>query len=290
MTTRLIELGTLAAIALLAASSSAQAETISFDLENVWLDPDESIYSSTPHQLGGSFDWTYTPGDFENGVGHFTSMDIPWTPEGLSTLEATIEPQSIEIVYPGSFHNKGVDISIKFVEPFTETSGASIDILLSKFEIQEGVSIAGHFLSGSIEVPCPGPISYGAGSPGTGAIVPSLASSGGLPHLGNVGFGVQCDSLVGGAATYLLLGVQELQAPALGVTILVAPAQATVFQLQATGAQGAPGTGVAMAPLPIPSDPAFLGIEVFLQAVAVDPGAPGGLVSASNGLAVTVCP
>ena len=49
----------------------AHADSVTYTLENVILD------DST--QMTGSFLWTYNTGNFENGAGQFTSLNIPHT-------------------------------------------------------------------------------------------------------------------------------------------------------------------------------------------------------------------
>ncbi len=48
----------------------AHAEIVTYTLENVILEEASS-------QMFGTFSWTYDVGDFENGVGEFSYLDIP---------------------------------------------------------------------------------------------------------------------------------------------------------------------------------------------------------------------
>ena len=283
MKAKLHELFAIVAICFLAADTGAQTETVTYELKDV------SMSSSGINKITGSFTWTYTSGDFENGAGQFTSLHVPLTSETLATLAWTIETKSIEIVFPGSWHDKGVDITLKLEQPLTPTSGATVDLANSKWEIQEGVVYFGVFHGGTVKVACPEPAPYGVGSPGSGGVVPTLSPIGGATELGNSAFGVRCDGLLGGTQAFLLLGIVPAQAQALGVDILVAPAQASLFTFQASGPAGVAGVGTITAPLPIPSAPAFAGLAVYLQAIAIDSGSPAGLVSASAGLALEIC-
>ena len=54
------------------AASNAPASTVSYTLENVILDDNDAL-------MAGTFSWTFDVGDFENGVGVFTFLDIPFT-------------------------------------------------------------------------------------------------------------------------------------------------------------------------------------------------------------------
>ncbi|MBW2279524.1 MAG: hypothetical protein JRG76_10465 [Deltaproteobacteria bacterium] len=59
----------LASLTGLAPATEAQLETVTYVLEDVWLDPDLSGSWDPPMQLTGTFVWTCSVGDFENGSG-----------------------------------------------------------------------------------------------------------------------------------------------------------------------------------------------------------------------------
>ena len=121
----------------------AQADVVSYTLDNVILEEGA--------QMTGTFSWTYDVGDFENGVGEFTSLVIPYTSHNHLDLEAIIDvTQSIEITLPGSTHDDGVDITLVLSTPLTPTTGSLIDLVLSKYEIGGNGFHDGVFLSGSI--------------------------------------------------------------------------------------------------------------------------------------------
>jgi hypothetical protein len=111
---------------------SAQAATVSYILDDIFL------VDGT--QMTGAFDWTYAIGDFEGGSGVFTALEIPWQPTGtLPPLEEpgmvlTIENNQIEISLDGNFHDYGLDIILKFVQPLSPTLSSSIDLNTSFFE------------------------------------------------------------------------------------------------------------------------------------------------------------
>ncbi len=131
-------------------TASAQPKTVTYDLDNVWLDPDISHTWENPRQLTGSFVWSYETGDFENGSGVFTSLQIPWYDPGLSELESTIDLTSIEITFPGNLHDIGIDITLFLIDPLSPDQSSDIDLVRSKFDIQNGVSYQGHVISGAI--------------------------------------------------------------------------------------------------------------------------------------------
>jgi hypothetical protein len=121
----------------------AHAEVVSYTLDNVILEEGT--------QMTGTFTWTYDVGNFENGVGEFTSLVIPYTSHNHLDLEAIIDvTQSIEITLPGSTHDDGVDITLVLLTPLTPTTGSLINLVLSKYEIGGNGFHDGVFVSGSI--------------------------------------------------------------------------------------------------------------------------------------------
>jgi hypothetical protein len=125
------------------AAFNAHAATVNYTLENVILDDNT--------QMTGRFSWTFDPGNFENGVEEFTSLEIPHTSHNHNDLDATIDVgQSIEITLPGSTHDDGVDISLVLLQPLTPTTSSLINLLESKYEIGGNGFHDGLFLSGRI--------------------------------------------------------------------------------------------------------------------------------------------
>ncbi len=122
----------------------AQAETILYTLENVILDDGT--------QMTGIFSWVYTPGDFENGIGTFHSLSIPWTTHDQDDLIATIEPSQIEITFDGNVHGDGVDIKLVLEELLMPGASSLINTnhTESKYSIGGDKFHDGFFLGGSI--------------------------------------------------------------------------------------------------------------------------------------------
>lgn len=60
----------------------AHPAVVSYTLDHVILEDGA--------QMTGTFSWTYDVGDFENGVGQFTSLVIPHTSHNHLDLETTI--------------------------------------------------------------------------------------------------------------------------------------------------------------------------------------------------------
>ena len=137
------------------AASGAGAETVNYTLDNVIMD-------SGGRQLIGTFSWTYDdPEEFENGVGEFSFLDVPFTAHDHTDLEIEVDVGgSVEITFPGNFHDDGVDITLFLDGALTPTSGAPMDLDRSKYEIGGNGFHDGAFISGSIslvvEEPTPG--------------------------------------------------------------------------------------------------------------------------------------
>lgn len=123
---------------------NSQAAVVHYTLDNVVLDDNNS-------QMFGEFSWTYDEGDFENGVGQFSYLEIPFTIHDHTDLNATFDiGSSIEITLEGNIHDDGVDITLRLLSQLGPTSGAAIDLEESAFDIGGNGFHAGLFLSGSV--------------------------------------------------------------------------------------------------------------------------------------------
>jgi choice-of-anchor B domain-containing protein len=122
---------------------------------------------------------------------------------------------------------------------------------------------------------------YGAGTPGTAGLVPALAVS--APAVLGTTIGLLGSSMLGSSPVVLGLGVAAADFPAFGVQILVDPTGAALLQ---TTTQP---NGTAAWPFTLPPTPTLDGIHLYAQALVLDAGSPGGLVSASAGLRFRTC-
>ena len=135
-------------------TANANAATVIYTLDNVILDDGE--------QITGMFYWTYDIDDFEGGTGVFTALEIPWRPDAtVPPLEQegmvlTIENNQIEISLDNNFHDYGLDISLKFVQPLSPTQSSVIDPNTSSFECCGNGFKDQPFQSGSVS-PIPQP-------------------------------------------------------------------------------------------------------------------------------------
>ena len=162
---RVVRVALFSCLAAVMSVGSAQASTVSYTLEDIFLEDGT--------QMTGTFDWTYTPGDFEGGSGVFTALEIPWQPGGTAppleqeAMVLTIENNQIEISLDGNFHDYGLDISLKFEEPLSPTQSSLIDLNTSFFECCGNGFHDQPFISGSISpVPIPAALSLFVGSLG----------------------------------------------------------------------------------------------------------------------------
>ena len=137
-------------LGVLPSGSAAQTETIVYELQDVWLDPYITHDWLDPRQMTGTFEWTYETGDFENGTGQFTDLYIPWYGSDIDGLNITIETGGLETSLIGNWHDRGCDVNLKFVEPLNPSTPSTIDLVLSAFDIQYGVSYQGKPISGVI--------------------------------------------------------------------------------------------------------------------------------------------
>jgi hypothetical protein len=155
---------------------TVQAATVSYILDDVLL--------ADGTQMTGAYDWTYAIGDFEGGSGVFTALEIPWQPAGtLPPLEEpgmvlTIEFKQIEISLDGNFHDYGLGIILKFVQPLSPTVSSLIDLDTSFFECCGNGFKDQPFISGSIS-PVVSPVPIPAAFP---------LFAGGLSLLGLLGW------------------------------------------------------------------------------------------------------
>jgi hypothetical protein len=131
---------------------SAQANTVSYTLDNVFLD--------AANQMTGTFEWTYTDNDFEKGTGLFSELFIPLTSHTLDDLTITFDiGKSIEFTLTENSDSDGVDISLVFINPLTPTQSTLLNLVPGESKWALGGTGTNHvFISGGISpvtVPVP---------------------------------------------------------------------------------------------------------------------------------------
>lgn len=124
---------------------------------------------------------------------------------------------------------------------------------------------------------------YGHGLAGTGGHTPELR--GARCPLPGAPVELRIDGGLGGAVGFLLVGVTKAKESLLGGTQLVA--NPLVLPHLLVGAPQGAGAGAAILPFFLPMDPALSGVELQLQSLYLDAGAPGGL-SMSGGLTMSI--
>ena len=135
---------TFAWLAVIMSVGTAQANTVSYTLDNVFL--------GTTSQMTGTFEWTYDVGKFENGTGIFSELFIPGTTQTLEYLNITFDiGKSIEFSLIANLDNDGVDITLVFSNPLSPTQSTLLDLSASKWSLG-GTGINNVFRSGGISL------------------------------------------------------------------------------------------------------------------------------------------
>lgn len=123
---------------------------------------------------------------------------------------------------------------------------------------------------------------YGVGCPGTGLLVPSIANVG-WPLVGNASFRIGIGTSLPSSLAVVAWSGAAANVPFSGCDLLVA----APIVLQSPTALDAGGTGVA--PFPIPNNASLANLELFFQALVLDPNGPFlNLGALSNGLALRI--
>lgn len=130
---------------------------------------------------------------------------------------------------------------------------------------------------------------FGDGACGSG-FVPTFHTRGEMPVLGNTGFQLVSENLIGGTQGVFFLSTRSASLPLLpGVIFYIDPQYSVGVVCQAAGTTGVPGAGAVVLPLPIPNDPLLVGGRLFAQGMFLDPSLPSWLVH-THGLGIAICP
>jgi hypothetical protein len=125
-----------------------------------------------------------------------------------------------------------------------------------------------------------GPTMYGAGTPGTGSLVPALMATG-CPAPTSV-LRLTIDNAVGGASGLVFLAAAPGSIPFAGGALLVAPPFLLSFAVSLSGSPGVAGAGSFTLGNVLP-DNTPTGFDVYLQGVLLDAGGFNNL-ALTNGL------
>ena len=119
---------------------------------------------------------------------------------------------------------------------------------------------------------------YGNGGCGAGAYVPTFHTGGEFPVIGNSNFQVISRNLRGRAPGIVWISGKPAKLPIIpGLTLLVDPTIGLGIPVQANGAYGVAGVGMARIALPAPNDTNLVGINLFLQGFFTDTRFPDSL-------------
>lgn len=157
----------------------------------------------------------------------------------------------------------------------------SIDVLFSDPSYGDIVGVS----SPADAVLCDGTFeSYGAGVAGTGGVTPELRAI--FSPCAGQEIGIEFKDFLGGTMSYFFVGFAPAAYPTLGGTVLVDVALPHVMiPIPMPGANA--GEGDLTLAFDVPELPGIVGLNIYYQALAADPGAPFG-VSFSNGLHETI--
>ena len=99
---------------------------------------------------------------------------------------------------------------------------------------------------------------------------------------------MQCDDILGGANCAIFIGFGKAVVPVKGITLYVDLSSFLLYFTTASGVPGVGGDGSVTFPIPLPNDPAAVGVEIDAQIVPLDLGVFQKL-SASPGLTFNMC-
>lgn len=123
---------------------------------------------------------------------------------------------------------------------------------------------------------------YGSALAGSGGLAPNLGAAT-CPRVGQL-LPLVLSETAGAAPCFLALGTAKAGLPLAGGTLNLVPLQ-VLGAVSASGSPGQAGAGSAQFDLSVPSNPALIGVPIYLQGAAVDLGAPEWL-ALSRGLEV----
>ncbi len=147
-----------------------------------------------------------------------------------------------------------------------------------------GSLIVGTLAESVWELPGASPyLGLGGGTPGPGGAIPRHYPTGGLPSVGNGGWGLAADGLTGSSFGILHVGVTNPVLPFAGGTLGTFQPTLLLKVFQASGA------GVFQQPIPIPAQASLAGAQLFSQVLEYAPGFPDDFVL-SGALASTLIP
>ncbi len=163
------------------------------------------------------------------------------------------------------------------IAPFANNASA----LSLRFElISNATNVSGGWTLDDIEVvalsDASPPLFYGTGTPGTGAITPTIALS--APARIGTTTNLLGASLLANSGAFQVLNFAPDNASIAGITALVQQLGAVSTFVPTSG------SGTAAWPFTIPNNMVFDNLYLFAQVVGIDAGSPGGILSATQGM------
>ena len=217
-------------------------------------------------------------GETGGGLWRSDNNGASWTPLGISLQadsDLELHPQQPGLLWVSDAAGRVL---------ISGDRGNSVEVALDVPVGSDGAALAidtkdGSLLVGTAEastwlLPHASPVVFlGGSTAGTGGVVPQCTLKGGLPQLGNSGFGLRAEGFVGGALVSLAIGVVDAPINKFGGTFHVGGT--TLWLVYAAGGTpGAAGAGNFTAPLPLPTLPVLAGLDLIMQMATKDPGAP----------------
>ncbi len=164
-----------------------------------------------------------------------------------------------------------------FMDGLTGAEGAAIDPISGDFVFSTFGGANRVLGVRGFGLPCGPVVSYGAGTPGTGLVIPQITSEGCFARNQSVAIAVSAG--LASTSGIMLVGVQQASFTFLGATILVTPTVSIPHSLTPSG--------TFAVPLTIPDNTHLLNTDFFFQSVYLDLGSAQGL-SATPGIRLQV--
>ncbi len=214
------------------------------------------IVANTIVPILGGTQVAFVANDLDNGV-------QLWISDGTAagTVPAT------------SFGGNGVGAA-----SFGEIFGAGADVFFAANDGVLGVE------PWTLSTGSPFALEYGVGCAASGQPKPEIGSSGGLPSIGNAAFAVDVGNAVPNSIAALYLGFAPANVNVgLGCSVLLQ------FPAVSFGTAFTNASGDGSVPVPLPNNPAGIGLGVFFQYAVLSPTGPFlGFLDLSNGLHVQI--
>jgi len=249
---------------------------VAFSGSNVWGNDlgGAGLNGSYPNNVGN---WLQSPPIATNGVQGLQLRYRRWLSlAALDTARVLVNGQAVFTTTAATN-----DASWQAIEHDIAAIANTAGTLTIRFElVSNGSNVSGGWTLDDVELvtysDAAPPRYYGTGTPGTGAVVPTLALSASA-RIGTT-TQIQAAAMLPSAGSFLVMNFLPDNVPTYGIQALVAsPGAATQFATVSPAGQG-------NWPFALPNVAAFDDLYLFAQVIVLDAGSPGGLLSASSGM------